>query len=229
MANQQSFQISQITSHSDHPIRNTANEFIYGHHHLWDINNTYAEDKGSLAPNIFSYEFGSPLEASSTLNVTLKVTDKEICGADYFLHGLLDGVKIFESHAITVKSLGEATIPVRIIEPSSSSTAFSLNGDFTWVLKPKEQNNSGSGVEHTSQEKTRLELYWLFKEIHEIFLGGLAGVHIDFLRLVIRKIGLASKYITANSCWMLFIPEHSIFERHYSNGVLRLFESIRYR
>jgi hypothetical protein len=52
---------------------------------------------------------------------------------------------------------------------------------------PKEQKQSGQKPEYTCPDKPYLELYWISIKIHEIFFGGLSGIHIDFLRYSILK------------------------------------------
>ncbi|GLB34585.1 hypothetical protein LshimejAT787_0201500 [Lyophyllum shimeji] len=60
MADKETFQILRITARSDHPVRNTAGELIFGNHVLWEGDNANDRDGGSTAPNVFSYDFKPP-------------------------------------------------------------------------------------------------------------------------------------------------------------------------
>ncbi|KAF9533752.1 hypothetical protein CPB83DRAFT_844475 [Crepidotus variabilis] len=186
----ESFQILCITAHSDQPIRNSSKELIYGSHTLWDINNSYVDDKGSkgsLAPNAFSYDFVSPLSKNSALHVTLKVINNELCGSDYILQGSQDDTTVFESEAFSITSAKEVTAAVHVTAPHISPGTLSFKGDFLWTLTPKGQQQASANVEYSSREKTGLELYWISKDIHEIFLAGLSGIDIEFLRSAILR------------------------------------------
>ncbi|KAF9533764.1 hypothetical protein CPB83DRAFT_879715 [Crepidotus variabilis] len=179
-----SFEILRITACSDHPVRNSAEELIYGNHALWEVNDPRVDDKSpeaSLSPNVFSYDFTSALSANSTLYATVKVVDDKLYGADYILQGSQDGTVVFTSEAFTISSSEEITAATHVITPHDSSSPISFRGDFTWTLIPKEQKEVGQ-VEHPSQQKTRLELYWIAKEIDESFLAGLSGIYVNFLR-----------------------------------------------
>lgn len=192
MAVQQSFEILRITAHSDHPVRNSAEDLIFGNHVLWEGDN-WEGAKGSLAPNVFSYDFASPLASNSSLNVTIKVIDLELLGAEYRLHGTLRGSNVFESDIFTFTSRDEVTLVARVAEPHSSPDPLTFNGDFMWAL---EQERSHRKLECTN--RTRLELYWVSADIHEIFLAGLSGIPVDFLRSVFASIDSELKTDTSD-------------------------------
>jgi hypothetical protein len=184
MAHQPNFQILRIASYSDHPVRNSAGELIFGNHILWEDNNnnTYVDGQGSFAPNIFSYDFKSPLSSNSTLNVSIKIISHELLETDFLLQGSLDSSKVFESQVFTIGSAEEITIAVRVVEPYDSPVPLSITGEFSWALVPKE---SGRQLHYTFPHKTRLELYWISADIHGIFLTGLSGIQVNFLRYCI--------------------------------------------
>lgn len=179
VADDESFQILRITARSDHPVRNSAGELIFGDHVLWGHDNTTNDDKGSSAPNVFAYNFNSPLASNSLLNIALKVVNPDVVGADYRLCGTLDGLKVFESDIFTIRSTNEATVVVHVVEPHSSPNPLVFNEDITWVMEQqKSERKLGCA------DETRLELYWVSTNLHEIFLTGLSGIPVDFLRAV---------------------------------------------
>lgn len=83
----------------------------------------------------------------------------------------------------------ELTIAVRVVEPYSTPTPVSLNGDFTWAMVSKQEKDSD--YRYTSPIQTRLELYWIAPDIHEIFFTGLSGISVNTLRcLFSHKMGM---------------------------------------
>lgn len=83
----------------------------------------------------------------------------------------------------------ELTIAVRVVEPYSTPNPVSLNGDFTWAMVSKQEKDSD--YRYTSPIQTRLELYWIAPDIHEIFFTGLSGISVNTLRcLFSHKMGM---------------------------------------
>ncbi|GLB34582.1 hypothetical protein LshimejAT787_0201470 [Lyophyllum shimeji] len=193
MADKQTFQILRIFAHSDHPVRNSAGELIFGNHVLWEGDNANDGDAGSIAPNVFSYDFKSPLASNSLLNITLKVNG-ELSGSDCCLSGALGGSNVFESDIFSVSSGEEVIIAARVVEPHTSPSPLALNGDFAWTLEQK-----GSDRKLACAAKTRLELYWVAAKIHEIFLSGLSGIEIDFLRYAFPRVDPDTKTATSGA------------------------------
>jgi len=154
---------------------------IFGDHVLWEGDKNRDTDRGSLAPHVFAYDFKSAV--TSSVNVAIKITGGENDGAEYSLHGLLDGHKIFASDFFAVESTGEATVAAKIVDRQTSAVPFSWNVDISWELTQK-----GSENKVESADKTRLELYWISGDVHEIFLSEKAGIPVEFLRSAIKSL-----------------------------------------
>jgi len=186
------FQVLRITAHCDNPIRNSAKQLIFGDNVLWEGKNTHDGDKGSLAPNVFSYDFKSAVPSS--IKVTIKHTGDKHVGSKHCLHGLVDGHKIIASDLFAVESTGEATVAAKIVDPHMSQKPFSWNADVSWELAEE-----GSTHKTVCAEKTRLELYWIWGEIHEIFLSGNAGIPVELLRSAIPSLTAGPNRVALNS------------------------------
>lgn len=171
----QTFRIVQIIAHCDNPIRNSIDELIFGEHILWYPAQTRDGDIGSLAPNVFSYDFSSDL--NSTIKVAIELAGDKPSEGKYRLHGLVDSHKVFTSDLFAFKSNETTFVAAKIIDPHRNSDPFSWNADVSWELEQKDVTHK---IE--SPEKTRLELYWISPNIHEIFLAGKAGIPINLLR-----------------------------------------------
>ncbi|KAF8151005.1 hypothetical protein B0H34DRAFT_678719 [Crassisporium funariophilum] len=173
------FQILKITAYSDHPVRNSVGKLIFGHHVLWEGDNLGQDDKGSLAPNIFSYDFISPLASKASLQITIKAIHSGHVGGEYRLCGALDATRIIESDLFTVGSKGEITMAAHVIEPVRSAVPFSWNAEVSWSLGHK---GTGRKIDCAYPRTTQLELYFISDDIHEIFLAGRSGVPVELLR-----------------------------------------------
>ena len=198
MASQRQFQILKITANSDHPVRNSLGHLVFGSHVLWEKGNASDEDKGSLAPNVFSYDFQSPVPASSSIRVTIEPLANGLVGGEYRLHGTFDNVVVFESDFVSVDSVEPVTITANVVQPEQGLGPFSWSGLFAWGMKHK---LTGDEISSVSSE-TYLELYWVSKEVDPIFLSGRCGIPVDLLRNFIpslKRDGLKSMSGEINS------------------------------
>jgi hypothetical protein len=173
------FQILNITANSDLPVRNSLDHLVFGSHVLWEQDNANNEGKGSLAPNVFSYDFKSAVPASSSIRVTVEPLGNGLTGGEYRLHGTFNDVVVFESDFVTVEATAKPiTITANVVKPAQSQGPFSWSGLFAWGMTHK---LTGEAVKCVSSE-TYLELYWVSKNVDPIFLSGRAGIPVELLR-----------------------------------------------
>jgi len=178
MASLAQFQILKITANSDHPVRNSDGHLVFGTHILWEKGNANNEDEGSFPLNVFSYEFKSPVPASSSIRVTVEPLDNGLVGGEYRFQGTFDNVVVFESDFVTVDSMEPIIITANVVQPEQSPGPFSWSGLFTWGVKHKLTSDETSCV----PSETYLELYWVSKDLDPIFLSGRSGIPADLLR-----------------------------------------------
>ncbi|PPQ96608.1 hypothetical protein CVT26_010740 [Gymnopilus dilepis] len=179
------FRVLQITAYSDHPVRNSAGELIFGQHVLWEHDTSYIASGGTLNSQCIFLR----LRLSSRLNVTIQVVNSDLVSKEYVIVGILNGQRFFESEPQLVNSQEEVVVAVNVVKERVTTQPGSLNGEFTWMMVLKGDESSQED-QYGCDQKTHLELYWTSTFLHEIFLGGLSGIHVSFLRHVIPSLKL---------------------------------------
>ncbi|KAL5500829.1 hypothetical protein ACEPAH_9216 [Sanghuangporus vaninii] len=184
------FKIMHIDAYSGHPVRNSRNELIVGNHRLWDREDpsTWVDhDKGSFQPNVFPYDFLFPVPESSLLKVTIRPVDPELIGAEGIIYGIVNGhQKIMQSGFFFIEA--ESNVEVHVITPQNSSIPFSWNANVQWVMELRVPKN---GVDCVAPCETRLELYWITKELHRALKP---GIPISLLRQALLPSAGASHF-----------------------------------
>ncbi|KAL5512361.1 hypothetical protein ACEPAG_3353 [Sanghuangporus baumii] len=175
------FKVMHIDAISGHPVRNSKDQLIVGKHRLWDRNDPSSwvdGDKGSLQPNVFPYTFSSSVPSSSSLKVTIQPVDPELLGAECYIYGIVDGQKIMQSDYFFIKT--ENTVDVHIITPQSSDMPFSWNASVEWEMELRVP--AKNGVDCIQPNKSRLEFYWISKQLHRALRS---GIPISLLRHIV--------------------------------------------
>ncbi|KAI1764103.1 hypothetical protein GGR53DRAFT_466658 [Hypoxylon sp. FL1150] len=155
------FSLVDMAAKSAFCLQNSRGEPIVGAHHLWRSESAadWADrNLGSYAPNVFSYESGSPVAEAGHLDVTIRPLDSELVGAEVAVYGSIDGIRTFQTDYFYIKSLDNVTVSARAIRPARSTCMFSKNADVVWSM---ELRQSLRGVLAVGPHETRLELYWL--------------------------------------------------------------------
>ncbi|KIL61814.1 hypothetical protein M378DRAFT_13279 [Amanita muscaria Koide BX008] len=174
------FSLISITATSAHPIRNSRQELIVGKHTLWSsLNPSIYPDstRGSFQPNVFAYQFNSPVPEVGILDVTVKPLDVQLVGAEVLLFGIVEGKRVLQSDYFFFKSMAEVTVQAHVIIPSRSEVPFSWNADIDWGMELKLPSNQG--LDRFGPGITRLELYWIATTVHRAFKEFLP---VNFLR-----------------------------------------------
>ncbi|KAG6917987.1 hypothetical protein DXG01_016997 [Tephrocybe rancida] len=177
------FQLIQITTDSTHPVRNTNKELRVGKHTLWDSNNpsAYKDKNGSLEPNVYGYNFDSPVKDTGNLQATVRPFDEELSGLEAYLIGTVENEIVFKSDSFFFKGTSDdVVVTARAVKPETSKTPFSINADVDWgaklVLTDKALGREPEGLKGL----TRLELYWIAETLHPAFAE--EGLPVAFLR-----------------------------------------------
>ncbi|KAL5522283.1 hypothetical protein ACEPAF_2140 [Sanghuangporus sanghuang] len=199
------FRVMHIDAISGHPVRNSKDQLIVGKHRLWDSNNPSSyidDDKGSLQPNVFPYTFSSSVPSSSSLKVTIRPVDLELLGAECYIYGIVNGDKIMQSDYFFIKT--ENTVDVHIITPQSSDRPFSWNASVQWAMELRVPQN---GVDCIQPNESRLELYWISKQLHRALSS---GIPISLLRHIVPSEASGSspspaQLSTRNSQWNILV------------------------
>lgn len=209
MSSRTRFQILKIIAYSDQPVRNSVGELVFGSHVLWEKGNATDHNSGSHSPQVYSYDFDSPVSSNSSIYVTVALLDTNLIGGQYCLHGTSDNILVFESDVVCIDSCDPVTITAKVIQPVQSRKPFSWNGVFTWGLAHKL-----TGDIISCNAMTRLELYWVSKESDLLFLHGRSGIPADFLRRVVP--GLKSDTLKRMDARFIYLSEgtHLFFFFH---------------
>ncbi|KAI6092230.1 hypothetical protein F4821DRAFT_254351 [Hypoxylon rubiginosum] len=167
------FSLVEIAARSDCHVRNSRGERITGTHYLWRSESAadWADGNlGSYAPNVFAYEFGSPVAEAGHLDVTIRPLDSELIGAEVIVYGSVDGIRTFQTDYFYIKSLNDVVVSAHTIHPAHSSCPFGKNADVVWSM---ELRQSLRGVLAVGPHETPLELYWLGAKTHPDFCHNL--------------------------------------------------------
>ncbi|KAG6887079.1 hypothetical protein C0995_001814, partial [Termitomyces sp. Mi166 len=187
------WQLIEITTSSDHPVRNSRQELILGQHTLWkhlDPSIYPDETRGSFQPNIFAYDFISQVAVNGILNVTVRALNPELIGAAVILFGIKNGTRAIQSDYFMVRNLDNITVQAHVIDPRTSGKPFSLNADVEWHM---ELALSNGPIERVGEGVTRLELYWIATTLHLAFRP---YVPVTFLRAVLPPTAVVTPHAT---------------------------------
>jgi len=179
------FTLVKLAATSDHPLRNSRGELITGFHTLWssDTASEWADGKsGSFAPNIFAYESGSPVASSGHVDVTIQALDLELIGAEVIVLGSVGRKRVFQTDYFFIKSLANRVVTAHVVDPASSRNPFVKKGDVEWSMELRQPTRM---VQAVGPSTTRLELYWIGKNLHPAFWN---GIPVGFLRSVFDKV-----------------------------------------
>lgn len=173
------FKLIAITATSGHPVRNSRNELINKAHYLWmwKTASSWSDgDRGSFAPNIFLYTFGSPVHKAGHLNVIIKPLDPRLIDHEVFVYGSIDGRGILQTNYFKFKSQSEVIVVAYFIDPPHSNFPFDRNKNVSWEMRLRQ---SGQVVGADGPSTTRLELYWISPTIHPALS---IGIPVQLLR-----------------------------------------------
>ncbi|KAI5824587.1 hypothetical protein K523DRAFT_252896 [Schizophyllum commune Tattone D] len=178
------FRLDRVAAKSAHPVRNSRDELLIDDHELWtrDDPAKYKDGKvGSLAPNVFAYDFKSPVADSSHLAVTVTPLDAELAGAEVIVYGSVNGKIVFQTDYFFLGLLVSKTVSAHPILPKTSDRPFAWNADVEWHM---ELRFSRKPVEASGPYTTELELYWVAESLHRAFKN---GIPVSFLRQVLKR------------------------------------------